>query len=1108
MAGRIVTVVTVVAAKPGRPARRDFGPVACGLLAASSFLAAGAARGEVTTVEWAPGSPPRWTEKTIASPHRVAIEIPPPPPGHECLTVVIETPDGKRVRNLLGQAPLAAATPAGKPLTVVWDGMNDAGEVVPAGTYQARGLSLPRPRILYDYSFYNPNSLPWQGYQHSGWAADHTGPGDVACAAAGSSTRTVVAISCGVAESPHAVLGLDQAHRKLWGYKREGGINGINAIDHADGCLWMAFKNTIVKLDADTRQDVGWKRPAGRAAALAMPGLVTRIAVGQEVGAALVRKGAGPDHGENLAADTLILFDKESGTARNRRTFPLEVPLADKAYDIVWLADGRLLASSADGVSVVAKDGGLTPLSLPGCQAPRQLAADDTGRLFVFDAGPDRQVKVYGPDMTLERTIGRRGGQTAHMHVAFVEVEASDPSGLALDYSAFRTVGGMDVDAQGRLWVAEPQHPRMVTVWDQEGKQVERFVGNAEYGAAGCSLHEQDPTLAFGYGLVFAISPDKTVPQEPVRFASSLRLPEPAELRLPRLGQGHFFKSGRLFRTAASGTMREYLVHNHFGYPVLCVARDGDYRPCAAAVVVAGPGGPPQFAKPECKPGQGMRWYGVWSDANGDELVQPDEVHALPEAGGRNEDFYGMGYVFNPQLTWVLGGFAAAPVGFRDDGTPLFEAAGIERLAGDGLAVRAGDHLIGDVSGVFQTGQYRFADLDGSVHATYPLHAVGVHGSQRAAAPRAGETRGELCYAGATTVPGELGPVVATQGNMGQLFVFTGDGLFVASLFKDTRQGPRPWPAEAPRGADFSDCSMGQEPFVGCFVAQDDGAVRVLFGRTAANVCRVEGLAAARRFGPVPVTFNPAAAGAVTAKAPAGEPAAIPPLRIPRLAADAIRIDGDLGDWPAGPKRTIRAGEKSLALVQLAHTGERLLVGVRVRDETPLVNGLADWRSAFRTGDAIDLYLGPARADAAKPVASDPVAGDLRILLVPGAAGPLAIRYRPVVPGADPSKRVPFESPVCTTTLDEVEKLALADVVFTKTAGGYVCEASIPLEAAGIAPEPEGTYLGDVGVLSSDGGGQQTVARNYLFNRTWTMTADLCSEAMLKPDTWGTVVFE
>ncbi len=1081
---------------------------------------AGAARGEVTTVEWAPGSPPRWSEKTISSPHRVAIEIPPPPPGHEFLTVVIETADGQRVRNLLSQAPLGplvAGAPAGKPLTVVWDGMNDAGEVVAAGTYQARGLSLPRPRILYDYSFYMPNPLPWQGYPHSGWAADHTGPGDVACAPAGGSTRTAVAIACGVAENPHAVLGLDESHRKIWGYKREGGINGINAIDHADGVLWMAFKETIVKVDADSRQDVGWKRPAGRAAALAMPGLVTRIAVGPELGAALVRKAAGPDHGENLPADTLVLFDKESGTARNRRTFPLELPLPEQAFDVVYLADGRLLVSGEQGVSAVAKDGAVSAVSLPDCRSPRQRAADEAGNLFVFDEGPDWQVKVYGPDLKLVRSIGRRGGQKVHRWVAFTEVEAADASWLAVDFGGFRRVGGMDVDARGRLWVAEPLHPRMITVWDGEGKQVERFVGNTEYGAAGCSLHEQDPTRGFGYGLIFSISPDKTVPHEPVRFASSLRLPEPAEQRLPRIGQGHYFKSGRLFRTAASGTMREYLVHNHFGYPVLCIERDGDYRPCAAAVVVAGGDVPSQFAKADCKPGRGMRWYGVWSDANGDELVQPEEVHALPEAGGRNEDFYGMGYVFNPQLTWYLGGFAVEPSGFRDDGTPLFEAAGIRKLEGTGLAVRAGDYLVGDVSGVFQTGQYRFADLAGRVHATYPLHAVGVHGSQRASAPRAGETRGELCYAGATTVPGALGPVVATQGNMGQMFVFTGDGLFVCSLFKDTRQGPSPWPSEAPRGVDFSDCTMGQEPFVGCLVAQDDGAVRVLFGRTAANVCRVEGLADARRFGPVPVSFDPAAAAPAGVAAAAGaarvaaaerRPDAAPPLRIPRLAADAIRIDGDLGDWPAGPQRTIRAGEKSLALVRLACAGDNLLVGVRVRDETPLVNGLADWRSAFRTGDAVDLYFGPARDAAAKPVSSEPVAGDLRILLVPAAAGPLAIRYRPVVPGADGGKRVPFESPGGTTAFDEVEKLPQAEVVFTKTAGGYVCEAAIPLEAASLAAEPGKTYAGDVGVLSSDGGGQQTVARNYLFNRTWTMTADLCSEAMLQPDTWGTVVFE
>jgi hypothetical protein len=1073
-------------------------------------LAAAPVRGDVTRAEWSAGRPPQWSEKTIASPHRLTVSLPAPPAGHDFLSAVVETESGQRVRNLLGQAAIASVAAAGNEaggLAVTWDGLNDAGEVVPAGNYHIRGLTIPRPRILYDYSFYIPNSLPWQGYNNSGWAADHTGPGDIACRPAEPESRTAVVIACGVAENPHAVLGLDESNRKLWGYKREGGINGMNAIDHADGLLWLGFKNTIVKLDADTQQDVGWKRPAGKAAAVTMPGLVTRIAVGPDLGAALVRKEAGPDHGENLAGDTLILFDKETGTARNRRTFPLELPLPRKAFDVVWLADGQLAVSGENGLAAVAKNGTIAALPLADCESPRQLAADDAGNLFVFDAGVDRQVKVYGPDLKLLRTIGRTGGQRVHPYVAFTEVEASDPSGLAIDYKAFREIGGMDVDAQGRLWVTEPKHPRMVTVWDQEGKQVERFVGNAEYGAAGCSLHEQDPTIAFGYGLIFAISPDKTVPHEPVRFVSSLRNPEPAAQRLPRLPQGHYFKTGRLFRSAASGTMREYLVHNHFGYPVLCVARDGDYRPCAAAVVVAGGNVPPQFAKSDCQPVRGGKWYGVWSDANRDELVQPEEVFPLPAAGGRNEDFYGMGYVFNPQLAWCLGGHTVEPGGFLDDGTPLYDGQGMKNLRVEGIAVRTGDFLVGDACGVFQTGEYRFADLAGNVRATYPLDAMGVHASQRASPPRPGETRGELCYAGAATVPGELGPIVATQGNMGQAFVFTGDGLFVTSLFKDTRQGPRPWPPEAKKGTDFTECSMGQEPFVGCLVVQDDGRMRIVFGRTAANVCVVEGLERAKRFGPVTVRFDPSAPAAgppPVAAVPPRQAGKAEPLRVPRLATDVtITIDGDLGDWPEGAERPIAAGAKRLAGVRLANDGTKLLVGVTVADETPLVNGLSDWRSAFRTGDAIDLCLGPA-GDRGE----DPAEGDIRILLVPDADRGMAIRYAPVVPGAPAERRVAFTSPVGTATLDEVELLDGPRVVFKKTATGYVCEASLPLESFGIVPEPGQTFAGDVGVLSSDGGGQQTVARNYLFNSTWTITADLPSEAMLKPATWGQIVFD
>lgn len=1052
---------------------------------------------------------PQWREETITSPHRVTAELA-VPQGHDFITVVVESADGKRVRNLFGQMPVGplGASPDAEPrsVTVVWDGMDDDGQVVAEGTYHLRGLTIPRPRILFDYSFYNPNPLPWQGYGHSAWGSDHTGPGDVACAPAGTTGRTEVAIAGAVAENPHAVLGLNDQHSKIWGYKREGGINGINCIEYADGALWMGFNDTIVKINPDSQSDIGWKRPAGRAAALTMPGEVLRLTVGTEYGAALVRTTGRGHYAPGVAGDAVVFFDKEHGTAPRSRNFPAEVTLPWPAYDLAFLNDGRLVVSTDSGLFVVGMDGQTLPYPLNGCEKPRALAVDGEGNLYVFDEGADWQVKVYGADLTLVRTIGRRGGQRVYPYVMFTEVAAESPEGLALDYDAFRVVSGMDVDRHGNLWVAEPLHPRLVTAWNSEGVRVQTLVGNTEYGAAGTSLHEQDPSLAYGYGLIFPIDPDRTVPHNPARFVTSVVTAEPAAQRLPRLPQGHYFKSGRLFRSDVSGQMREYFVNNDFGYPVLYINRDGDYRPCAAVVKVAGRDSSPLFAKPEQAPGN-ADWYGVWSDRNGDGLVQPEEVFALPEPGGRIIDFYGMGYVFNPQLTWYLGGYEIAPSGFMDDGTPVYDASGMRKLNADNLAVRTGDYLVGDNSDVFQTGHYRFADLDGNVFATYPLNAMGVHASMHAPAPRPGETRGELCYAGVATVGGELGPIVATQGNMGQMFVFTGDGLFVCALFRDVRHGPSPWPAQAEKDADFTNTSMGQEPFVGSMVVQDDGKMRLVFGRTAANVCTVEGLERAKRFGPVPVQFSLSSQEGTLAGGGVEEASAVQTLSIPFLpgeVGDPITIDGSLDDWPEVPVRAIHAGDQELAQVRVAHRGTHLLLGISVRDETPMVNSFADWRSAFRTGDAIDLYMGPAGEDADTPVKEL-----TRVLLVPTDEGAAVIRYRPVVAGTAATDRVPFTSPIGTTYMDEVTLLEKSEVVFRKTEGGYACEASLPLALFGLAFLETGRIVaGDIGVIFSDGGGQQTQARNYLFNRTWTITADLYSEAMLKPDTWGKFVFQ
>jgi hypothetical protein len=283
----------------------------------------------------------------------------------------------------------------------------------------------------------------------------------------------------------------------------------------------------------------------------------------------------------------------------------------------------------------------------------------------------------------------------------------------------------------------------------------------------------------------------------------------------------------------------------------------------------------------------------------------------------------------------------------------------------------------------------------------------------------------------------------------------------------------------------------------------------LVFGRTAANVCVVDGLEQAKRFGPVPVQFS--LSGAVSE--PAGESVeetddGTQVLSIPPMPAGddngSIAVDGLLDDWQDVPVREIRAGDDVLAQLRGAHTDTHFLLGISVQDETPMVNSFADWRSAFRTGDAIDLYMGPAGEDADTPVKEQ-----TRLLLVPTADGAAVIRYRPSVPGVNAEDRVPFTSPIGTTYIDEVTMVEDAQVAFRKTADGYICEASLPLALFGLTSLEAGrTVAGDIGVIFSDGGGQQSQARNYLFNHTWTITSDLFSEAMLKPETWGTFVFE
>jgi hypothetical protein len=142
---------------------------------------------------------------------------------------------------------------------------------------------------------------------------------------------------------------------------------------------------------------------------------------------------------------------------------------------------------------------------------------------------------------------------------------------------------------------------------------------------------------------------------------------------------------------------------------------------------------------------------------------------------------------------------------------------------------------------------------------------------------------------------------------------------------------------------------------------------------------------------------------------------------------------------------------------------------------------------------AVDPKAGPNRRRA--------VPGDQRLLLTMFQNRPVAVLYRPVVPGTT--------APVTIATIhvDRVVRLETAQVAIRRDAdhASYTVEAAIPLADLGIDPEAA-NLRGDVGVIFADESGRSRSRRLYYYNRHTEMVSDVPIEATLQPGEWGPIV--
>ncbi|MBC8867989.1 MAG: hypothetical protein H8E44_01160, partial [Planctomycetes bacterium] len=466
-----------------------------------------------------------------------------------------------------------------------------------------------------------------------------------------------------------------------------------------------------------------------------------------------------------------------------------------------------------------------------------------------------------------------------------------------------------------------------------------------------------------------------------------------------------------------------------------------------------------------------------------------------------------------------------APASFTAMGVPVYErsnrvvlADGVQRPGSSG-----GDQVLADDSdeAVITLGVEPFhrhslsGTRDGKPVWSYPSPWPGLHASHEAASPSfpgqvIGSTR---LMGGLFEVKGcEAGPLWAVNANMGNFYLFTRDGLFVATVFEDVRQGKLWKMPVATRGMPLQGISLHDENFWPTITSTPEGKVYAVDG-SYSSLVRLEGLDTIRRIDGFSVEVTAehlveaqrwVLAREAQRQAEFGQGV----LNASIHPTSRIKTDGQSGDWSNVnwvdiEKRGVRANFNSNSQPfnvsgSLAISGDRLHAAWRTTLKDLLRNSGEIPHALFNTGGGLDLML--ATNPAADPKRRSPVAGDLRLLVTQVDGKPRALLYEPVSPGST-GEKFPFSSPWRTITFDRVEDVS--DQIELATDGKGFYEFSISLKTLGLKATDGLRMKGDIGILR--GNGTETTARSYWSNKATGITADVPSEAALTPHLWGTV---
>lgn len=923
----------------------------------------------------------------------------------------------------------------------MWDGLDDQGSPLPAGDYTWKGIYHQPIKQQFLFSPHNSGQPPYKTDDGTGaWGGDHGTPQD-ACAFPGG-----MILAWNVAEAGYGIIRTDLNGKKLWGSNHCATYVATDGAHlYAAGDEGFSMHGGVEVLDIADSRPLNFGN--GSPNLLPPPGGDAKLDFVSGIACA-----DGLVYVSFQQRNLLAVYDAQSGVMKTTWTVPAPGRLAP-------LPHGAGLAVISAGKVVAVKDGVVTPLASTHLDDPRGIAVAPDGTLYVANAGKLQNISVFGADGAYQRGIGKEGGRP--------QVGAYDVNGLL-------EPGGMTLDANGHLWVAEVlDSPKRISIWDaKSGAFVNEFFGACSY----FGYSYIDPKHAdeiYCHNVLWKIDWAKNS-CKPV--STVWRPTTPNMMQAP--GPAGYNEHPRYF-TAKNG--KQYCFGNASFISVLSI-RDGDlYKPIMAFITLSRgyvyfPGVQFELMKDEAKYPNGSYF---WQDSNNDQVVQENELTHVTD--------------YNPNIRWVdgdlniwlSGGKILRPVSFTADGRPQYDWNKREETFLSKNGHGGGEIWLDPTDGGVYTRDAMLAkwSADGKLLWAFPhMREWPDCLSLPMQAP------GRLW--GLTNPLGVAGDLTGMSCYFGSYHLITRDGIYLAMLMRDSRDGKG-------LGADVT----ASETCTGQIVTPEGMPNRyfLLAGASDARVTEIFGLDTVKPLPGGVLALSDAevklAADALTdynAKLARGKRLFITRGREALDSADPITKTLD-----AGRGFTTRA----------AYDAQNLYLSFDVTSPYELVNSAPDPHLLFKGGNCLDIQL--AADPSADAKRTTPAPGDVRVLVTRQNGKPFTVIYRPKLKGFA-GQPIVLNSPTGKEPFDAIESNTAIGLDYRKSAAGFTAVVTIPQALLGLALKPGEQLKIDLGILYGNTLGNQVSARSYWMNNSFSanITNDVPNESRLEPGEWGTAVVE